>query len=63
MVLALVRELHAKGSIDLEVFEVLENKYRGGEYDTGKISQRIRKIMKDPELNAKREQRQQVKDN
>lgn len=63
MAAALVRELHMNGKMNQEVFEVLEDKYKGGEHDLMKVSQKIRKMMNDPELRTKEEFRQRKKTN
>lgn len=54
MAAALVRELHMNGKMNQEVFEVLEDKYKGGEHDLMKVSQKIRKMMNDPELEQRK---------
>lgn len=61
MAAALVRELHMNGKIDQEVFDVLRNKYEGGEHDMVKVSQKVKKMMNDPELRTKEEFRQRKK--
>lgn len=61
MAAALVRELHMNGKIDQEVFDVLRSKYEGGEHDMVKVSQKVKKMMNDPELRTKEEFRQRKK--
>lgn len=63
MAAALVRELRMNGKIDQEVFTVLENKYKDGEHDLIRVSQKVRKMMDDPELRTKEEFKQRKKTN